>query len=475
MKAGFMRIDRGDTLFSLSLVLAITLIAAPVAYQRYADYMQLKEWDVTASQMNTLSFSAKRFIKDHYNELQDQLLGRSSLVIDCGELAQQGYLPSGFSLKNNQGQTYQLVMSTARNEHSGMTSMLITLGGSAIAYKGLRYIARSMEGAGGYIYSPGMAKGADGAWDMDLQALGVTAESGHLVNYLSAVMPGTVKADSDRLYRYRVEGRSDLNQMHTSVDMNGNGINNISQLNASTGNFQGNIGGKRIVAHQALWSDGNIMAEGDIRSTGGWILTRQANGWMNEDHQGGFYMDDDRWVKSYKGKGIYTSGELKAGTINAEGRLTANEYLKIKGHGIIDNSCEDNGLLANGDNDTLLICQQGRWQSTGKSSGAYQQTGLFNGSYNGLNSTNRTQWIMASGGNAVSTARAGMGECRNSSSIIASINGVQIANNSNDNVETPSSSFISFPAPPKSRYSVTSFPAKKYGCGSGIFRLSIYD
>lgn len=470
-----MSIDRGDSLFSLSIVLAILLIAAPIGYQRYADFMQLKEWDVTIAQTNTFSFSAKRYVKDHYNALQTQLLSQQLVVIDGSVLQAQGYLPSGYRLINNQGQYYQLVIAPASSENSGLLSLLISQGGTPIPFKGLRYIAESLEGSGGYIYNTDLATGAQGEWQLDLQKMGIGNGRGHIVNYLSAAMPGTIKAESDRLYRYSVNGRPDLNQMHTAIDMADNDINHAKRIHAQTGLFDGNIAGQRLVARQAVWSDGNIMAQGDVRSDGGWIITKNNKGWINVDHKGGFYMDDDQWVKSYKGKGIYTQGEMRAGTINAEGRMSTSEFMFIKGQATGNNPCSDNGLLASSDDGTLLVCQQGRWQATAKNSGQYVRIGNISGVYDGLNNGNGTQWIIASGGNAISAAAIGQGNCQNTSELSARVNGMLIAESSNDNLLAHSSNTLSFPVPPNTRYQVQSSPGKKYGCGNGRFSLMVYQ
>lgn len=90
-------IDRGDTLFSLSLVLALILIAAPIGYQRYSDYLQLQEWNLTAQQTERYSGAASRYLKDHYAELQHQLLVEKVVVVGLTDLQQQG-ISIGISL-----------------------------------------------------------------------------------------------------------------------------------------------------------------------------------------------------------------------------------------------------------------------------------------------------------------------------------------------------------------------------------------
>jgi len=469
-----MSIDRGDTLFSLSLVLAVILIAAPIGYQRYSNYLETQEWELTASQMEIISLSAKRYIKDHYNDLYAKFESEQNFTLDAEVLQQSGYLPIGYILKNNQGQNYKILISKNKNNIM-MNTLIVTTGGRRISFKGLKYISKRIKGAGGYIYAEGIANGAEGEWSVDLKSLGFDVSPGHLVNYLSAISQNTIREDSDRLYRYHVTGRDDLNQMHTDIDMDKHDVNNVKNIDAYNGLFKGNVGGQRIIAHQALWSDGNIMAQGDIHSSGGWLVTDQSKGWINIDHQGGFYMDDDDWVKSYKGKGISTTGEIRANKITSEGRLTASEFIKIKGQVFGNQFCDEDGLLGSSDDSTLMICRRNRWQKAGGNLGIYNNNGHFVGQYYGINSSNETLWIIASGGNSISSKVVNKGKCSNSSSLIGLVEGNKVGENTNDGIDAFSRSTLTFPVPANSRFQIISSPGRQYGCSQGDFVIKTYQ
>ena len=45
-----------------------------------------------------------------------------------------------------------------------------------------------------------------------------------------------------------------------------------------------------------------------------WLYTTGNNGWYNSTHQGGWFMQDSTWVRSYNDKNIYTGGRIKANT-----------------------------------------------------------------------------------------------------------------------------------------------------------------
>ncbi len=114
--------------------------------------------------------------------------------------------------------------------------------------------------------------------------------------------------DIDRLYRFEVNGRPDLNKMHTAIDMGSNNLNNVGAVNAQTGNFSGNVNGVNgTFSGQVKGNSGNfdvnVTAGGDIRSNNGWLITRNSKGWLNETHGGGFYMSDGSWVLKCKQQG----------------------------------------------------------------------------------------------------------------------------------------------------------------------------
>jgi hypothetical protein len=90
---------------------------------------------------------------------------------------------------------------------------------------------------------------------------------------------------------------------------------------ATTGNAT--IGGSATVT-------GNVTAGGDATVNGqlyanSWIRSTAANsGWYQQAHNGGWYMADGSWVRSYADKGVYTGGEMQAGTVRANSALYSN-------------------------------------------------------------------------------------------------------------------------------------------------------
>lgn len=347
-------IHRGVISIEVMVVLFIVMLAIIIGLPRYNQYMQELEWHTDARQLTAVAAASKSYIRDNRDTLINKVSGGTPVQLTGAQLLSAGYLPEGFSLKNSAAQTY--LLGIARNPKSiqKLVAFVLTQGGTDIAFRGQRYISQAVEGAGGYIHTAGIAEGAWGSWKMTLSAYGLSGTAGRLAVYLSSEVLGTDTAESDRLYRYAVNGRPDLNRMHTAIDMNANDINNGGTLNGKKGVF----------------SD-TLTAGSDIKSTGGWLVTSNSKGWMNDTHGGGFYMSDNDWIRSVNNKGIYTAGQIKGGTVRSDGRLSAGEYLELDGVATAGNACS--GRLVGLDRtNNLLTCQNQRWQSL--SGGTYSRT-----------------------------------------------------------------------------------------------------
>ncbi|WP_421105873.1 shufflon system plasmid conjugative transfer pilus tip adhesin PilV [Serratia marcescens] len=359
------RINRGGALVSMAIVLAIVLIAAPIGLERYSNYIEEQSWVVTATHLSTVSGGARRYVKDNYDTLLNQVKGGGNVTVTGQTLRDKGYLPAGFSLTNNNGQTYILAVTRNPSQTDKLVAFVLTAGGQNITFKGQRYIAQNTSGLGGYIDPVNVANGAGGGWQVNLTNMGLSGQSGHLAAYLTSDVLAGGAEESDRLYRFQVNGRPDLNKMHTAIDMGGNNLNAANDINAQTGNYQQNVNAQNVVSRDGVVAGGGIAAAGDVRSNYGWLVTKHGKGWLNEDHGGGFYMDDNDWIRSVNNKGIYTGGQLKGGSVRADGRASVGEYLQLDGTANAGWGCGPNGLVGRTPEGVLLSCQNGIWKSLG--------------------------------------------------------------------------------------------------------------
>lgn len=356
-------------------MLGIVLIAAPIGLERYSNYIEEQTWVVTATHLSTVSQGARRYVKDNYDALLNQVKGGGNVTVTGQTLRDKGYLPAGFSLSNSNAQTYILAVTRNPAQTDKLVAFVLTAGGQDIAFKGQRYIAQNTTGLGGYIYPADVANGAGGGWQVNLASMGLSGQSGHLAAYLTSDVLAGGAEESDRLYRFQVNGRPDLNKMHTAIDMGANDLNNANVVDANTGNFKQNVNGQnvyatadmsanRLAANTSVWSGGWIGAVGDVRSDTGWLISKHGKGWLNEDHGGGLYMDDNDWIKSVNGKGIYTSGQLKGGTVRADGRASVGEYLQLDGVATEGQGCSPNGLQGRNAAGSVLSCVNGVWKTS---------------------------------------------------------------------------------------------------------------
>ena len=122
----------------------------------------------------------------------------------------------------------------------------------------------------------------------------------------------------------------------------------------------------RLAANSSVWSGGGIGAVGDVRSDTGWLISKHGKCWLNEDHGGGFYMDDNDWIRSVNNKGIYTGGQLKGGSVRADGRASVGEYLQLDGIANEGWGCSPNGLVGRTNEGEVLFCKNGVWTKASK-------------------------------------------------------------------------------------------------------------
>lgn len=459
------KIQRGVMMLEVLAALMIVMLASIYASERYQTYLEEQSWQVAAAQATAFNNAAKSYIADNTDTI---LNGTLPFKVTPSLLSQNGYLDKGFSV-SSYGQSY--VTSIVKNSKltSKLQALTCSTGGERISYKGLRTVAAQIQGMGGYVDDSGTATGAYGGWTSNPTDFGISCENGHLAIALSSEVLGTALQESDRLYRYKMNAKPDLNRMHTDIDMGNNNINSVATLNGQIGMFSGNVNAANIVA------SGDISANGNIRSNTGWLISKHGKGWLNEDHGGGLYMDDSDWLKSVNGKGIYTSGELKGGRVTSDGRLTAGEYIQLNGLAVAGNSCSPDGLLGRNSTGGILSCQSGVWRDVGKNSGSYVSLGSYTQQYNGRNDGDTTLQVSVSGGASTRNKEVKEGGCVNTWALDAIVNGFTVVSARDNNVSWAKSGFITFAVPAKTNYTIISDPNPTEGCSPGVFSVVGYQ
>ncbi|MGT1653492.1 shufflon system plasmid conjugative transfer pilus tip adhesin PilV [Salmonella enterica subsp. enterica serovar Typhimurium] len=454
--------DKGVSLLEVLLVIGIMVMVIPKVYENIENHLNNVRWQNAAEHANTYNTAVRNYVADNASTL---LAGSLPKTITPATLIQKGYLKSGFS-ESNFGQSY--ITGIAKNSKtSRLEALTCSNGGQSLSEAGMRSVASMIEGLGGYINSSKQAIGAGGGWSDTPSNYGLNCATGHI----AMALVGADLQESDRLYRYSITNRPDLNRMHTAIDMNSNNLNNVGTLNGNAAALSGDISARNGTFSGAI-SGNTATTNGDITSNNGWLVTKNSKGWMNSTYGGGWYMSDSSWLRSVNNKGIYTGGQVKGGTVRADGRLYTGEYLQLEKTATAGASCSPNGLVGRDSTGAILSCQSGVWRrASGSSNGSYSNLGSHRGSFTGRNTGSGTLFVYASGGNGGSAG----GDCANTSRLQGYVAGALISTNASNNPSYGKTAFISFAVPAGATYQITSYPAQNYSCGSGVFSVFGYQ
>lgn len=434
--------DKGFALLEILGGLVVISLLMPLFWSYIEDYLNEMRNQSAAFHADAYNTAARTYIADNNARLHS---GTLPATFTADELIRKGYL-KGLN-RSPFGQSY--TTGIRRNTSTGrLEALTCSTGGENIKDDALRSIASLLPGLGGFIGKNGTATGVFGGWTDKPGDYGLSCNGGHI----AIVMMGDDLQESDRLYRFQVPGRPELNQMNTAINMGGNNLNNA-----------GNVNGQ------------SATLKGDVTSENGWLITKNDKGWKNITYGGGFTMTDSQWIRAVGGKGIITSGEIKGGkvsggTVRSDGRLSTGEYLQLDKTAVANTKCSPDGLVGRDSKGAILSCQSGVWRTIGAPDGSYSNLGSHRGTFNGRNNGRGTLFVYASGGNG-----AGGGDCANTSNLQGYVNGVFIGMNASNNPSYGKTAFISFAVPVGASYQIISRPTQNYACGNGVFSVYAYQ
>ncbi|EAA9302595.1 shufflon system plasmid conjugative transfer pilus tip adhesin PilV [Salmonella enterica] len=462
--------DGGFVAMSIGAGLLIVLAMAGMAARYMGDYLKAREWQVVAMQTNRFSQATSSYVGRYYPTVLAAATTTKPVVVTAQMLKNTGMLPASFSETNSYGQQYQsLIVRNSQNQEL-LQGMVVSRGGHAMPFPALSQISKEITaGFGGYVQDGKTAIGAMRSWRIALSSYGTSSGSGHLAVLLSTEDLSGAREDGDRLYRFQVNGRPDLNKMHTAIDMGGNNLNNVGTLNANTVSAQrGNFG-------VSLVSNGPITAGGDIRSTGGWIVSRSGKGWMDETHGGGIYMSDNDWLRILNNKGLFTGGQIRGGQLRSDGNVSVAGVMELEKINVAGTHCDKDGSVSRTAPGAPLSCQSGRWQANSKFDGRYDYIGSFQYSYSAVNRSDKAIMVYASGGTSILNKKVKDGDnCVNTWALAGQVNGSSVTEAGSANSNWSKSGSISFLVPSGSTWTVISDPLPSYGCSPGSFSVNVF-
>lgn len=354
--------QRGFTALETIVVLIVAVAALGLGGQYLSNYADNLSNQAAADHQKAVSDAAVKYIKDNYAAILATATATTPATITVPMLKSTGYLSSSFNNQNPFGQDYQiLALEPTANK---LETLIVTTGGETVPEMGVRRIAQLVGAQGGFISATDTTKaqGSYGGWQMALSSYGASPGAGHLASALFFADGALV---SDYLYRNTVAGHPELNQMNTAIDMTGNNVNNAGQVNAN-----------KVAAAADVTAGGNVTATGNVNAananisgettTGGWFRNTGDTGWYNQKWNGGWFMSDSNWVRSYADKNVYTGGQMQAGTMRSNGRLSTGEFAQIDGYAVEGGACPGGNVIAIDANTKLtLSCQSGVWRASG--------------------------------------------------------------------------------------------------------------
>ncbi|WP_336699929.1 shufflon system plasmid conjugative transfer pilus tip adhesin PilV [Pantoea dispersa] len=374
--------DRGWAIISTGAALIILLLVSVWGYSLISDWMDKRTWMNTAAQVSRFTQAVKSYTGRYYDTLLSSATTTSPVIVTPVMLKNTGFLEQGFSENTIDGQVYRAALVRNATNTNQLQGLIFTQNGSALPFLALRQISMDItSGMGGYIWTSGIATGAMSSWSMPLAQFGVSTTQGHIAVLLTTDELGAAQGESDRLYRFSVTGKPDLNTMHTSIDMGGNNLNNAATVNAVNGAFSSNVTargniiangtvtGQNVTAGSGVSAGANvtagnaITANNDIRSNNGWMITRGSKGWLNETYGGGFYMSDNDWVRAVNNKNIYTGGQVRGGSVRAEGDMSAGGLIYQDQVNWPGAGCSIIGAISHDSSGATLSCKDWVWQS----------------------------------------------------------------------------------------------------------------
>jgi Tfp pilus assembly protein PilE len=225
--------QRGITLMETMGAMAIGAIMMVGLIAMIDTSMEDSKGQQAAFYHSQVTAAARRYIAANNADLLSKTPTPKVVAIDVGELINQKFLPSNFSLTNGYGQSTCVLVRQPTPVAPGsqrLDALVVASGGKKIEDKLIASVALNAGQGSGYITAAntGLARGP--SWSMPTTIFrnvpcpnggaqpvldGSAADGGHLVSSLFSDGPGL----ADYLYRDEIPGRPELNRMNAPIRM----------------------------------------------------------------------------------------------------------------------------------------------------------------------------------------------------------------------------------------------------------------
>ena len=183
--------------------------------------------------------AASAYSRTHWTNLTGVATATHAVSISMAQLRADRFLPDGFADTNPWGQSYTAY---ALQPSAGELQVLVITSGGRGAGEKKSFLnsdvpscAALIGGAGGFVPTGdmpgqpgGSLQGAFGGWRMDLSATDIPDPGAGHIGALVSLRDGDL--GKDFLYRVKVPGHPELNQMATELDMTDHAINGVREV-----------------------------------------------------------------------------------------------------------------------------------------------------------------------------------------------------------------------------------------------------
>lgn len=405
---------KGFSLLELVLVLGVGSMMAFMRFQDMKNEQETVMAKAVGQQMKQMGEATNRYISIRYDKLST-LTASSSQSSDPGPrtcdssdceityqtLVNEGLLPASYTGVNAQKSSYKILLKRSGTIPNYVINGLITTTLPWSEGGKFRYdlLGKAMQEAGvdsGMTQSATVASGLQGAWKETSTVYSNITSAGlmaYRVGYDSAMYSVYLRRDGTL-------------PMTGDLNMGGNSINNIKDINSSgTGNFGNNLNvskdltvGGVINSGKGIISNDYIYAKGDFSTDGIAYVRKSVNAGENMYAVGniGVAADSNKNMAAalnadgtvYAKKAFVTDGDIYAnsgtvntsyvwasgninsnyihsnGSMNADGRINAGEFVYINGQSSTGSGCSPNGLMGRTNEGQLLSCINGIWNKS---------------------------------------------------------------------------------------------------------------
>ena len=303
--------DRGESSLLgtvLATALGAILISQTVPFWLSTQHRALMD-QTTAQQIRQVSDGLAGYTKAYAGAIEGVSTASKPAVIPVSALIATGFLPAGTNAVDPYGQT--VVGEILQPTPGLLVGAVVTQGGTAPGGSHLNQLATLIGAQGGFVPTadiltlPGICgtncyQGSGGTWKATFSQYPFTGVGpGSLIalqSYNANNLP------QDFLYRSNVPGFPQANQMQTSINMNGNNLNNANQVNTDNLNSpsgQVNLDGNAMV------NTGSINTNGSgINTNGGGISSGQINTNGQPITSGTVYTTANSWAQDKLGRWV---------------------------------------------------------------------------------------------------------------------------------------------------------------------------